>query len=385
MYDEFHQPSEDFQYGPTKRRGRPARTKSPVEEEEPDNTSIDDLLQRYATETGADIEPIKTEADQAHRCWIMTCNCKNNIPLLQQCLVRFIHKFQIWNRQEGLEGATIQCEKGLKKHNEHVQAGIVWKIGSEKTFKWLCDEVEDIRHANWKFQPDVCTTIRYGSKPKSRMTQQWAGPHIIGSIDKEQGKRNDIGRFFVTAMTKNTSAAIEENPNLWTLGHKFKTTKEIIISDKINETRCQRVRQDLTLLLGRPGGGKTQWAAENKYEPEPMDYFYGTHEPRILIDEYQGGPLCGLEPQHVLAKLDAILTGYPHKAPTKGGYITMRPDSIAIATNVHPVRWMSYVLAHTDIRAAFERRITRILVFEDPTKPPTPFNSIHDVLINMFT
>lgn len=196
--------------------------------------------------------------------------------------------------------------------------------------------------------------IAYCKKAETRAE----GPWEFGE-PKEQGKRNDLLALAVLAKDgKRKREAFEEMPA--TYARYYKNYEHI--SGLFPPTRPDVT---VTLLVGKPGTGKTRYVHEHETRDTlwslpaatPMWFNgYDGHE-AALLDDFSGNMPLDL----CLRLLDR----YALQVPTKGGFVWWVPARVYITSNFRPEEWYDYT-ARPDHLVALKRRIHTTINFDNP-------------------
>lgn len=120
--------------------------------------------------------------------------------------------------------------------------------------------------------------------------------------------------------------------------------------------------QEVTVLWGPTGTGKSKWAfdnaGDNYYLKAPLTKWWDSYrgEDTVIIDEFRGV----VDIAHMLLWLDR----YPCAAEKKGSQTFLRTKKWIITSNLDPKDW--YPSIDDDTYAALRRRFTKVVHMTEP-------------------
>lgn len=191
----------------------------------------------------------------------------------------------------------------------------------------------------------------YCSKPDSRID----GPYEWGEWKSGgQGRRSDLAEV---------GAAVLRGDDILTIINQF-PTQFIRYSAGITRaltylTKPRNHLTKLTLILGKPGLGKTHWVKATyptAYWKQPSNWWCGMANAKtVVLDEFYGW----LQPDRLLRLADQT----PLKVETKGGQAEFVAEDLIIISNKMPHEWWSPEVWQKIDSQALYRRITKVMQF----------------------
>lgn len=210
-------------------------------------------------------------------------------------------------------------------------------------------------------RPDLHLEPRQGTQHQAIMycKKDWDKTDIRleHGVPKKQGKRTDLDRAVEDVLHgKKIDQVKEDTPGLWARNHRaIDIAGRTFIKKVAKELHTKPI--NVTLILGKPGTGKSRYIAEetdldNSYyldrrTPLWFDGYEGEHT--LIIDDYRG--------EIPFTELLRILDRYFYQLNVKGGHSYKCWENVYISSNRTIYDWYPN---EPDI-AALERRIHKII------------------------
>lgn len=168
-----------------------------------------------------------------------------------------------------------------------------------------------------------------------------AGPWEHGTPGTEQqGTRTDLIKLREAIKSGKRKRELVEDDALCEVVAKYPRFASLCYEAFAPETR---EAPTVVLLYGPPGCGKTKHAyTESPHlwkAPIGKGGWYDQYDGHsaVLFDDF-----AGKASHTALSDLLRILDRYSEKVPVKGGFVSWRPTTIYITTNIHPFEWYDW-------------------------------------------
>lgn len=183
--------------------------------------------------------------------------------------------------------------------------------------------------------------------------------HESGELDTtEQGQRTDLSVATDLLRTDGLAAVKEQFPTVFI---RYPRGFESLAQHYVKPRDFQTI---VTVIFGEPGSGKTRYGMTG-----PLPYklnvlgegtdFFGAYDPRVhqtvVVDDFYGGWRYTTFLQ--------VADRYPCEVPVKGGFVQFTARHLVFTSNKHPHLWYPKVLADTERRGSFDRRIHNLIRF----------------------
>lgn len=233
-----------------------------------------------------------------------------------------------------------QLEKG-ESGTPHLQGVVLF--GKPRRLAWCRGQMAchwEPKKGSWE------QAIAYVSKEEGQLE----GPWTIGSVP-QPGARSDVLHLREMAESRKRLRDME-GEELQQVGRSTRLWS--MLRGAFPPVRKEEL--EVTLLVGKPGIGKTRFAydkfahGEEFYRlPVSKDMWFDGYdgEPIVLIDDF-----TGQMPLHLLLQ---ILDRYPVQVPVKGGFVWWCPEKIIITSNMHPSKWYDYAKREVHYRSLCRR------------------------------
>lgn len=309
-----------------------------------------------AVSTAAGAAAAAVRQPRVFRRWMITFNnppgCDEDmISLLQRC--EWI-RGAVFQRERG-HGVIIDAEGAQRSEGTlHYQMYIEAKraVSMLQVKKLL-----PLAHIEWAQRPPA-DCIAYCSKEDTRVS----GPHTVGLLKGQQGKRNDLSEFAKAVLDpkKDLRAVVAAQPEM-VLKYGAGFQKLCSMRPCVQRTTPRRI----VIMVGPTGCGKTMNAIaiggeDWHWKTADGNWFDGyCGQKTVIIDEITA---CDFSLSLFLQLIDR----YVFRVAVKGGFTEWNPDTVVMTSNVVPTEWFAWEEAGKRKRnqmtilhfRAFARRVT---------------------------
>lgn len=201
----------------------------------------------------------------------------------------------------------------------------------------------------------------YASKEETRVS----GPWSYGEVSSP-GRRNDIRDALATYHSHGMGQAALDHPDVFVKYWRgmYAYRRELLY------VQPRPPLEEVTLLYGPPGCGKTHFVAEKYDIPRECaklnlaeGWFDGYVGQRYcLLDDFDGA-----RSKLRLATLLQVLDKYPVQVPVKGDHVPLIAERMFVSTNYHPQQWYDWGDRANQFDAV-KRRFTHVVYYYEPRK-----------------
>jgi len=211
--------------------------------------------------------------------------------------------------------------------------------------------------------------VARGSDMDSQKYCSKEGDFVEHGAPQTAGARNDLkSACDILKEKKSVAAVAREMPSTYVKYHRgFEALNAIYTDDDVRDFKTK-----VTVLVGKPGTGKSRYALEVAKKLYPDSIYY---KPRgEWWDGYDGHKCVIIDDYYGWLKYDELLKicdRYPYRVPIKGGFRQFRAQHIFFTSNVEINKWYKFDGFTID---AISRRIDEYFVDEIPQIAPEPEN-----------